>query len=129
MVKLAGGVLAWFGVGAAFLFFWMVYKALSLPGPVHAAVYGMLGLSALLAFFCLTVGWRLYLNRPNRHGSSLGPTGWRVLGALFGLAGVAMLGFAALLPYATVDVRSLTALSGAGCLVFCYWSFRLARRS
>lgn len=128
MVKLAGGVLAWFGVGAAFLFFWMLYKALSLPGRAHAAVYGMLGLSALLACFCLTVGWRLYLNRPNRHGSSLGPAGWQVLGALFGLAGVAMLGFAVLLPYATLEVRSLTAISGAGCLLFCFWSFRLARR-
>jgi hypothetical protein len=128
LVKLAGGVLSWFGVGAAAFFVWTCYKAFSLPGPVHIAVFVLIGVSALLAVFCLTVGWRLFMNRPNRHGSALGPLSWRVIGALFGLCGTAMLGFALLRWDMPGNIVWIAVFSGGGCLVFAYWCFMLAAR-
>jgi hypothetical protein len=128
MVKIAGGVLLWFGVGAAALFAWSSYKALSLPGPVHIAVFALIGVAGALAVFCIAVGWRLFLNRPNRHGSALGPVAWRILGALFGMAGAAMLGFALLRGDAPAEIRSIAVFSGGGCLLFSYWCFVLTRR-
>jgi hypothetical protein len=43
----------------------------------------------LLSIFCLVVGYRLALNRPNRYGSILPPTAWAVLAGIFGTAGLA----------------------------------------
>jgi hypothetical protein len=128
LVKLAGGVLSWFGIGAAAFFAWACYKAFSLPGPVHIAVFALIGASALLAVFCITVGWRLFMNRPNRHGSALGPLSWRILGSLFGLAGLAMLGFAVLGRDMPADITSIAVFSGGGTLFFAYWCFMLAAR-
>lgn len=128
LVKVAGGVLAWFGVAAAAFSIWGAYKALTLPGPVHIAVFALIGASAMLAVFCLTVGWRLYLNRPNRHGSALGPSSWRIIGTLFGLCGAAMLGFAALrIAAGPAEIVSIAIFAGGGCLFFAYWCFQLAR--
>lgn len=128
MVKVAGGVLSWFGIGAAALSIWVAYKALSLPGRVDTFILALIGASAVLAVFCLTVGWRLYLNRPNRHGSALGPLGWRIVGTVLGIAGCALLGLMAARSDAPVDVLSALFVSAVGCLVFCYWCFLLARR-
>lgn len=79
MARVAGGVLLMFGTGLAILAIWIVERQFTLRGSLQmSAVAIVIGFS-LLMVFCFPVGYRLFLNRPNRHGSLLSPAGWIVL--------------------------------------------------
>jgi ATP-dependent Clp protease adaptor protein ClpS len=55
----------------------------------------VLAFVSVLSAFCLVSGYRLVLNRPNRQGMLLSPTGWRVTAACF-LVLAAVLGVVAI---------------------------------
>ena len=76
ILALAGAVLL-FGVGL------VCVRALSIPRLLeHGGSIVLLVLGGI-AVFCLSVGYRLTFNRPNRYGSFLSPLGWRILCAVF----------------------------------------------
>ena len=127
--KIVGGVLLWVAVGAFGLVLWFAYGLLAPGGQVAlGAILFLLGLSAI-GLFCLSVGWRLFLNRPNCYGSFLSPVGWRILGVVFAaLFPLALFGFLAMyrsnrssfnIPYAVLSLGMN--------LVACFWCFRNAK--
>ena len=83
--KLVGGVLLWIAVAALAFLVWTAHAILWLETPVSTLVLVLVAIVFLIGLFCLCVGWRLFLNRPNRYRSILGPTGWRILGVIFAL--------------------------------------------
>jgi hypothetical protein len=127
LLRLAGAVLSWAGIGLLALMLWSI----------EAAVFGdaRFGLGAgifcatllIVGTFCVATGFRMFLNRPNRYGSILSPRGWSILGIVFGLVGIftvvtAFDGvFEALGPSAAVGVVAPWALA--------YASFRMAKRT
>ena len=128
--KLVGGVMLWIGVAAIALLAFFSYKALALK-PVPLGAFVVLAVLLALGAFFLVVGWRLFLNRPNRYGSILGPAGWRVLGAvLFILLALAACGLLIFMRSAEFDYAAACALlvSIGVFSALCFWCFRLARR-
>ncbi len=117
------------GMVASALTVWTAYRAMLLEHP-SSGLFAFIGLFAAVAGFFLYVGWRLGVNRPNRHGSILGPAGWRVLGALFTLTGVGL--FAAFLTSSraiTLELVEAAAIPVVSCGVFAYLCFRCASRT
>jgi ATP-dependent Clp protease adapter protein ClpS len=79
MARVAGGVLLAFGTGLAILAIWIVERQFTLRGSLQLTAVAIVMGFSLLMIFCFPVGYRLFLNRPNRHGSLLSPAGWIVL--------------------------------------------------
>jgi hypothetical protein len=132
LAKIIGGVLLWIGVAFLGLFVWALHKVVIIGRPLDTFAFVMLGVFAVLATFCALVGWRLFLNRPNRFGSILGPFGWRVLGTMFGvMAAAAFVHSVVLLRNGEssegVLVTAVTTL--VSCAIFCHWCFLAARRA
>jgi hypothetical protein len=127
--KILGGVTLWIGVAFVALLLWMAYGIASPNVRIEVWVVVLMGIIAAIALFCLVVGYRLFLNRPNRYGSILGPTSWRIVGGFFGLVAVG-LASAALFTNAYMYRPSLEVFSSimfsAG---FSYWCFRVGRRA
>jgi hypothetical protein len=129
LAKLVGGVLLWFGVAAVGLFFWAIYKIASFGEMPDWKIYLLIAGFASIGVFCVSVGWRLFLDRPNRYGSSLSPMSWRILGTMFGLLGAAFIALTfAFASDAQADFLSSIAASVAAVCLLSYWCFRLARQ-
>jgi hypothetical protein len=129
LAKVVGGVLLWFGVAAVGLFFWAIYKIASFGEMPPWKIYLLIAGLAITGIFCLSVGWRLFLDRPNRYGSSLTPMSWRILGTMFGLLGAAFIAFTwAFASDAQPDFLSSIAASVASVCLLSYCCFRLARQ-
>jgi ATP-dependent Clp protease adapter protein ClpS len=79
IARVAGGVLLAFGTGLAILAIWVVERQLSLRGSLQLTAAAMVIGFSLVAAFCLPVGYRLLLKRPNSYGSLLSPAGWLVV--------------------------------------------------
>lgn len=129
MTKVVGGVTLWIGFAFGALFSWMLYKISSPNVRMEMWVVVLLAVIAAIALFCVSVGYRLFFNRPNRYGSILGPIGWRIVSGFFGLTAVG-LASAALFTDAytnrtSIDVLSPILFSG----VFSYWCFRIGERA
>jgi hypothetical protein len=93
LAKFCGGVLLWFGVAAMALPVWFLYGLATHDRPIALGAVILVGAFVIVAAFCLAVGWRLFLNRPNRYDSILSPLGWRFLGTvLLALMFVAVVG-------------------------------------
>jgi len=122
-LKIVGGVLLWIGVGAVGLFSWMLYKARL----DHLGVYVFLAAFAIISLFCLSVGWRLFFNRPNRYGSILDPISWRIVGTMFGLIAWFFTELIMARLDARAEVLAMFALWLALSCAVCYWCFRRAR--
>lgn len=83
LVRAAGFVMSAFGVVLASVDAWYLYRLWLLDRLDRPIGLAFVVVAGTIAFFCLTVGGRMYLNRPNRYGSLLTPRGWAGLGAVF----------------------------------------------
>jgi len=82
-IKGVGLVVTVFGVGGFLLIAGMAYRLISTDKVLDT--FGVVFILILLpiVLFCLSVGYRLTFNRPNKYGSLLSPKAWRVLGSIF----------------------------------------------
>ncbi len=87
-VKLAGAIMLGFGIGSAILAVWIIERhfALHKAGEIGKIVF--VTLLVIVCTFCSLVGYRLLFNRPNRHGSTLSPSAWRMLAGFFWMLGM-----------------------------------------
>jgi hypothetical protein len=83
LVRFVGLLMSAFGVALAMFGMWAVYRIWILDRFDRPFAWLLLGGSATIATFCLLVGSRLFFVRPNRYGSLLTPSGWRILGSVF----------------------------------------------
>jgi len=129
--KVIGGVLLWIGVTFIALFVWASYKISVLNRALELGAFALLVAFAILAAFCSLIGWRLFLNRPNRFGSILSPLGWRILGAMFAVFAAAFVVFWIMLlrDGASTELMVTAVTSVASCAVFCYWCLSAARQA
>lgn len=129
--KVIGGVMLWIGVAFFALFAWASYKIMVLNRAPDYWAFVLLGVFALLATFCSLVGWRLFLNQPNRFGSILSPLGWRILGGVFGVLATAFVIVSVVLlrDGTSSDVLVMAVTSVASCAVFCHWCLLTARQA
>jgi len=129
--KVIGGVMIWIGVAFVALLVWASYKVVTLDRAPEFGAVLLLGALAILAAFCSLIGWRLFLNRPNRFGSILTPLGWRILGAMFGVFAAAFLIFWVVLlrDGASTGLLVTAVTSVASCAVFCHWCLSAARQA
>lgn len=129
--KIIGGVMLWIGVAFVVLLAWASYKVMIVGRAPGFGALALLGVLAILAAFCSLVGWRLFLNRPNRFGSILTPRGWRVLAAMFGVLAIGFVVFWIILlrDQASTDLLVMVVTSVASCALFCHWCLSAARRA
>jgi tetratricopeptide (TPR) repeat protein len=83
LLKVVGAILALIGGAAGALLVLLVFR---LVRTYIAPDRGVLIFAAILfgvSAFCLNLGYRLVLNRPNRYGSLLSPGAWRVMALWF----------------------------------------------
>jgi len=129
--KVIGGVMLWIGVAFIFLFVWAAYKLAQLDHVADFWAFVLLGVFALIATFSSLVGWRMFLNRPNRYGSILSPLGWRVLAGVFGVSGVGVLAASVALlrndDSSTFVIAAVTSI--AFCAIFCHLCLMAARHA
>jgi cobalamin synthase len=90
LMKVTGGITLAFGIGLLALFIWFSFKLSALNRLPELGALIFLGVLVPIILFCLTVGSRLLLNRPNRYGSLFAPFVWRSLGIVFGIAAVSL---------------------------------------
>lgn len=130
--KIVGGVMLWIGVVFVGLFIWASYKIMSLNRTPQLGAFLVLGAFAILAVFCSMIGWRLFLNRPNRFGSLLSPLGWRILGIMFGILAVAFSTFfvvVLLRDSASTELLVTAVTSVASCAIFSHWCWSAAQQA
>src|SRR3954466_3228813 len=129
MVKLVGGVLLWIGVAFGALLLWFGYGIFVGKPPGYFWPLVFLGAVAAIALFCLSVGYRLFFNRPKRYGSILGPVSWWLLAGFWGLLTIGLAGVALItdvpLPFSIPTVFALIIFSGS----FAYYCVRGAHRA
>lgn len=77
--RIVGVVLTMLGGGAAVLLIWMVFRLSRMHSELDRTALIVMAVIFAVAAFCLTLGYRLLLNRPSRHGSLLSARTWRVL--------------------------------------------------
>jgi tetratricopeptide (TPR) repeat protein len=129
LLKIVGAILALIGGAATALLVSVVVKLL---GRQISLDYGGLIFVAILfgvSAFCLSVGYRLVMNRPNRYGSLLSPGAWRVMSVCFAMLA---LFFEFLIFRAAPRAGSLGAGIALAPLMFAAWCWtagRAARRN
>ena len=127
LLRMAGGVLSWFGVGVLALLVWLVYAWLHDHRQIDPLFFLIFAVLAVIGFFCVKVGLRLFLNRPNAYYSILSPIGRGILGCLFAVFALFLL--VQSFKTSTDQIESLRvtvlcALFAIGCL---YMALRTAR--
>ena len=130
MPVLVGGVISWIDVALLALFIWVLWSAINRPNVVDAGVIALCAGLLIVGTFCALVGFRLFLNRPNKYGSILSPVGWRVLGALFAAVMVAAFGLF-ITTTATLPPLPLLIASADGLGLFscdCFYMARTVKR-
>jgi ATP-dependent Clp protease adapter protein ClpS len=90
VARIIGGVSLAFGVAAAILAVWAIDRQFAIRGFVQVSAALVVVVFLSIAAFCCLVGYRLAFNRPNRHGSVLSPTGWKMLGLGFLIVALTM---------------------------------------
>jgi ATP-dependent Clp protease adapter protein ClpS len=115
IARIIGGVSLAFGIASAILAVWAIDRQIAIRGVVQisaaAAVFVFLSISA----FCCLVGYRLLFNRPNRNGSLLSPTGWKMLALCFCIIGLTI----AAIGLGRTEYRLFGVALGLGVLGFC----------
>jgi len=101
----------------------LVVRQIQFRGTVPPDVLLFVLATSPIAFFFVTAGWRLTLNRPNRYGSFISPTAWRLLAAIF--AAVAM--WMGILVIRHVEFGT-AAIPIVGLLMLAGWSWRRAEQ-
>jgi tetratricopeptide (TPR) repeat protein len=79
LARIAGAILALFGGGVGAGLLLLIYRLAMTPGDLDRTYLIVMVVFIGIAAFCLNLGYRLLLNRPNRHGSLLSPGAWRVM--------------------------------------------------
>lgn len=129
VARVAGGILLAFGVALVALVSVAVLRQVESVAAADATALLVIALLGVLSIFCLAVGYRLALNRPNRYGSMLSPPAWAVLAGAFALGGF---GFAVAAFTAKVPIRGAL-FGGVSMWMFaalCLWKrAALANRS
>jgi hypothetical protein len=134
ITKFVGGVLLWIALVAFAFVSWALYRFASLHLSVSTFVVVVVFIVLVIGFFCLSVGARMFLHRPNRYHSVLSPIGWRILGSLFAVSvPVVLLG---LMAAAHKSAQPLSTLGGgvlplafvAFLAVKCFVQARVIRR-
>lgn len=117
IARLAGAVLLIFGAALAGLFMFGTQRLIALGQLAKLNSVLAIGSIGLIACFCIVVGYRLALDRPNRNQSVLPPMGWYALTLIFVIfavaAGIALLRKA---DYTALIAIGAVVLMGAGCL-------------
>jgi ATP-dependent Clp protease adapter protein ClpS len=90
LARMVGGVSLAFGIAAAILMVWAIDRQFAIRGVVQISAAAVILFFLSISAFCCLVGYRLLFNRPNRHGSVLSPTGWRVLSLSFLIVALTM---------------------------------------
>ena len=89
LARVVGGALGCFGLAGVALFAYFAYAVVGNRRLFEPGVLAFLTGLAAISWFCISVGFRLLLNRPNAYNSVLSPLGWGVLGTLFAAGGLA----------------------------------------
>lgn len=118
LVRAAGLVLGAFGVALALVDAWFLYRLWLLGRLDQPVGLAFVVVAGTIAAFCLTIGGRMYRNRPNRYGSLMTPRAWTGLGIVFNLVAV-LLGLAGVLSdaYLLLAAGVLSVPVGLMCLV------------
>jgi hypothetical protein len=90
IARIIGGVSLAFGLAAAILAVWAIDRQFAIRGMVQISAAAAIVVFLSISAFCCLVGYRLLFNRPNRHGSTLSPTGWKALGLSFLIVALTM---------------------------------------
>jgi hypothetical protein len=90
LARLIGIVLLFFGIGCGALVVFIIERNFESLLTMERGELIILTVLAAISAFCCTIGYRMALNRPNRHGSILPPFAWAALAAVFGALGVFM---------------------------------------
>jgi ATP-dependent Clp protease adapter protein ClpS len=88
IARIIGGVSLAFGIASAILAVWAVDRQFAIRGIVQISAAAAIVVFLSISAFCCLVGYRLVFNRPNRNGSLLSPTGWRMLALYFCIIGL-----------------------------------------
>ena len=107
-------------VGLAFsvLFVWFTYRVFSVDNQTTPLALVFFVVIGGVAAFCLPVGYRLTLNRPNSDGSVLPRAGWYTLAGAFMIVA---LGIAVAVISKGQYTRLDAALGAAIFAVLCFW--------
>ena len=127
MARIVGGVLSWIGVAFALLVLYFAYLTVSGGRSWDLARGLILAAFAVLSCFCLLVGFRMFVNRPNAYGSILSPTAWGALGVLFAAGALALIAVGLENARSAIGVAGLFAMS-AGCFISRAKLIRRSRR-
>jgi len=119
--KAAGALLLAFGLTASAILVLGTYRIVSSADSSEIATAVFVASLMAVAVFCLAVGYRLFLNRPNKYGSILTPLGWNALGAVFAL--LAIVGGTAVLHFGQYTAIAGPALTGVFA-VCCFYAGR-----
>jgi len=79
-----------FGLGLALLAGVIISAQFKRADPIRLRDEVIVTIVGVIAAFCLLVGYRLLLNRPNRFGSLLTPVAWQILGVCLAARAAAM---------------------------------------
>jgi ATP-dependent Clp protease adapter protein ClpS len=88
MARIIGGVSLAFGIGSAILAVWAIDRQFAIRGGLQTSAAMVILVFLIIAAFSSLVGYRLLFNRPNRNGSILSPTGWKMLALCFCIVGL-----------------------------------------
>jgi ATP-dependent Clp protease adapter protein ClpS len=88
MARIIGGVSLAFGVASAILAVWAIDRQFAIRGIVQISAAAAIVVFLSISAFCCLVGYRLLFNRPNRNGSLLSPTSWKMLALCFCIIGL-----------------------------------------
>jgi ATP-dependent Clp protease adapter protein ClpS len=123
VARIIGGVSLVFGISAAVLAVWAIDRQFSIRETVQLSAAAVIVVFVSISAFSSLVGFRLLFNRPNRNGSILSPSGWKMLALCFCIVGltIAAIGlgrreyrlFGAALGLGVVGLGSLLAARGA----------------
>jgi hypothetical protein len=120
VVRVTGGILFLFGAFIAPFSIFPLFTSFIIPMPDEHFLLTFV--FSLVAIFCLVVGGRMIVNRPNTHGSLLSPVGWYVLATVFLVLGAAVV---------FSGDSSMTGKNIGGvvsCITFANWCFFCGRR-
>lgn len=80
------------GLALGWLFAYSAFSVATRGDAADTFVWVFLTVVGLLTAFFASVGWRLVLNRSNRHGSLLTPALWFAIALLFAICGLGIAG-------------------------------------
>ena len=123
LARTVGAVILATGVALLVFLGWATYRMVSIGNKPNMVILVVATVTAVITIFCLSVGYRLALNHPNKNGSILSPFGWYSLVTVFWVVAVAL----AVSVIWTGDYAA--AIIGAvGSAIVGFWCLRVVRK-